>query len=103
MMDALDLSVDAALALLDVFTPTPDLGWDDGPQDDLEPTVHCFIDMPGVMLGADWGYDRVRALIEANGGAMRAGPEASRMGHGVVAYEYGEPRFFATKAPHGRP
>jgi hypothetical protein len=97
-MSAHDLTYEEAIELLDVHRPEPDPEWDpdDGPED-LTPTVHCFVNAGFMLLGADWSLDDVQRLIEKHG-ARLAGPEAIRMGHGLVVVEGDDPRFFATRA-----
>jgi len=87
--EPMDYTVDEAVALLDVF--------DEDDRGQTRRIVHCFTDAPGMMIGADWDLHSVTELLTANGGAMKSGPAASAMSHGIVAHKEGKPYFFATK------
>lgn len=94
-----DLDPAAALARLKVVDYDPG----DGPG----PCVHSFASPgSGVLLGAHWHLDDVRAAFEAHG-VEEAGPNMAALGHGLVVTGLPDrgPIFFETndqpKGPDG--
>lgn len=85
------LSVDDALARLDVFT-----------HDDGRETIHTFQQgsAPKMLLGTDWERASVEEAIREAGGALEAGAMAQGLRHGLalVGTTGGRRLFFATTA-----
>jgi len=57
--------------------------------------VHALRD-GGVLIGAYWDYDEVKATLSKYG-AYEAGPEAADMGHGIVTVDDYGSVFFETQ------
>ena len=85
------VSVEDAMQRLDV-QPDYDAGGGPGPH------VHTFAQAGFALVGANWGLDDIRALIEAHG-VEQAGEQATAMGHALVVIrpEPFGPLFLATK------
>ena len=59
--------------------------------------IHTFLNPgAGLMVGVDWHREEVVGLIRSHGAEL-SGPEATRMGHGLVVIRGSEPVFIATK------
>jgi hypothetical protein len=98
--DRIDLSVEDAIAALDVQHQH----YANGPEKWERDTVHCFLptytDGGLVLIGADWDLSAVRALFETDpNGPEVSGPQALAMHHGVGVRGRGSEsqRFFATR------
>jgi len=61
--------------------------------------IHCFMNPNGMLLGADWQWQRFLDEMETATRLAPAGPTAERMGHPLGVFSAGSWKFFEMNKP----